>query len=239
MPYVKRKNKKTKSRPRRKNGSRSYRLVSSRSRRMPISSMLPISRSRIVSHRYVHNINIATGASVNSHIFRANSVYDPDYSVGVGSRTAQFYDQMRTMYYKSCVLGAKITVHFSTQSTTATSSPNVVALKLDNDVTYTSDLTELLQQGNITYRTLDVSQGKGSCTLKKYFSHRREKGSDPTVDTDSCSNGNANPNHLFYLHVMTCAQDETTNTADVYALVTIDYIVKWSEPIDISQGSAF
>lgn len=237
MPYAKRFKKKT--RPRRTPARRATRNSRRRGRRLPISRMLPVARSRIVTHRYVHNINIATGASVNSHIFRANSVYDPDYSVGVGSRTAQFYDQMRTMYYKSCVLGAKISVHFSTQSTTATASPNVVALKLDNDVNYTSDLTELLQQGNVKYRVLDVSQGKGSCTLTKYFSHRKEKGSDPTVDTDSCSNGDSNPSHLFYLHVMTCAQDETTNTADVFALVTIDYIVKWSEPVDISQGTAF
>lgn len=89
--------------------------------RRPIKRYLPLAghnKQRAVKLRYVEDgLNLdASGGTPVYYVYRANSVYDPNYT-GIGHKPTGFAD-MAEIYQYYVVLGSKITMRWTPTSTT-------------------------------------------------------------------------------------------------------------------------
>lgn len=92
-------------------------------------AVTPFPNTRVCRHKYMDNIIVPSGAAGASSIyqFRANSVFDPDYT-GVGHQP-MFHDEMLAQYKYYTVLKCYIRIRIPANSTTNQS----VALWCDDD----------------------------------------------------------------------------------------------------------
>lgn len=207
-----------------------------RNRRNYVSKVyrMPFARSTITTLRYVQRIELDPGAlgTTDWHTFRMNSIFDPDYT-STGHQPMG-HDQYATLYHRYLVLGAKMTVQFVTTGTTVGTGGNIVGLRFDKDATASADIIDTIEHSDTKYRVLSSSESSaGKVTItqnfstKKFFAVKR-------YDQDHSAIMSNNPARLAYCH-MFCGPLETgIDTSKVACLVTINYLVKFSEPIDLT-----
>lgn len=117
---------------------RSYKKKFRRMRRQ----LMPL--HKIVKMKYVENVSITTAGVglVSFGAFRANSIYDPNYS-GAGHQ-AFLRDEYATFYKEYCVIGAKCTVR-PIRSTSLTAEVWYDVYLTEDIVNTPSDLTTLAE----------------------------------------------------------------------------------------------
>lgn len=190
----------------------------------------------IARHTYVDRITLTQ--SINDvmvdHLFRSNSLYDPDYT-GTGHQPLGF-DEMAVIYDHYEVLGAKITVDFTPQSTTELKSNIVVGIATTDTLgpLASGNLNKLLENGHRCYKQLsDIRDwGRLSCgySQRKTFG-KHARGTDNQKGTNA-----TNPAEGTYFGVFAQATDASTIADPVSCLVKIEYFTKWTERKIMSQS---
>lgn len=197
--------------------------------------------SKMVKLRYVADgISLNAGAAItSSHVFRANSVYDPDYST-TGHQPMGF-DQWALIYNKYTVVGSKITVKF-TPTTTNNITPGYLGVCLGTSPTALSSYTSIdnileskLVGTNVKtvgqlYFSNTNSDTYNFPTVKKHFSAKKFFGVKNIGDGSSYSAiTSTNPAQDAYYtvwHAATAGNDP----GQIYVQVMIDYITLFKEP---------
>ena len=217
---------------RRKNGYRRRRRMR---RSRAILSGFP--QQKLVKMRYIDsNITLDPAAGLYSgHAFRANSVYDPDFtSVG---HAPMSYSQWAAIYKKYTVLGAKITVT-ANASVSATVIPGYIGITLSGDSAPLSNYTsinnilesKLTTGGSTTLISGFVNNSPYPAKITRYFSAKKFFGVKDVQDGASLSaDVNSNPAKDAYFSVW-CASIDGNNPGSVSLKVMIDYIVLFREP---------
>lgn len=186
----------------------------------PALNFLPSTRK--VTLRYAQKFSIVSNvAQASTHIFRANSMYDPDFS-GLGHQPRGF-DQLMAMYDHFTVVGSKITIMTAQPGTSA-----VVGISLQDDAVSTTDPENLLETRPDNSVIGVVAAGAEALSLSLGYSQKKFFGVGGIDDKYQGSNV-ANPEEGSYFHVWQAAINDTSSNTSHYVAV-IDYIALLSEP---------
>ena len=227
MPSYKRKSYKKKRR-----GYRRY------PRYKAITSGFP--KSKLVKLRYIEEITLNPGtAAAVSQVYRANSVFDPNFS-GVGGQPMSF-DSWAAIYNKYTVVGSKCTV-IPVLTATSQVTPAYYGVSLDTDSTnYSSAMstvpqlleqkyknsTHIKQAGLVQATALNTKKNMATRT----FSAKKWFGVSNIMDgANHSALVTANPSSEAFFQVW-AASINSNDPGNVNFLVTLEYIVLFRDPV--------
>ncbi len=177
--------------------------------------------------RYVTQVSINAGLGTPGvHIFSANGMFDPDVT-GAGHQPMGF-DQYMVMYDHYTVVNSKITVTaLGLLGSTSSADQVVIGVYLDDDVTATTSLTSILEQGLSSYRVVNAG-AVSPTTISKGFSKSTffgARGWDDSLQGSITSQ----PGDQAFFRLFANALGSGEDPGSVKFLVTIDYVCKLSE----------
>lgn len=230
--------------PRKK--KRVYRKRKKRTYRPRRAILSGFPKKKIVKLRYTDSSITLDAASQSTaqHVFRANSVFDPDYTAAGHQPMA--FDQWALLYQRYTVLGSKITVRY-TPTSASNLTPAYMGCTLGTvtnplanfttGVNYVNNILESKQTGNYqvvgTLYPVQSSKGPRYASITKTFSAKKFFGKVNVQDGNSTSAAiTANPSDTAYYSVWMASID-SNNPAAITVNVSIDYIVMFHEPIAI------
>ena len=198
-----------------------------------------IPASKVCRLRYCDLVKLNPSALesgiATQHVFRANSVFDPDSS-GIGHQPMGF-DEMAANYNHYVVLGSKITVWFDSDVDNHQEAGQYCFLRVDDVPPLTNVNLNALMERNaakIKYKPFNKDTSKKivlskTFSCKKFFGINKNDGVSTRDDLAGLCNG-ANPAELAYFTCgVMCARTTTTDPPPILARVQIDYIVKFYE----------
>ncbi len=203
-------------------------VASKRSYRKPLPTMAP--RSKLLKLRYgFFDIALSSNiGSVGGHIFRANSIQDPDQT-GIGHRVRGF-DQWMTFYDHYCVLGSKITCNYAYEKAGNTTSPSGMISMLIKDSFVVPTSTNVVQESRyVKTRIINNQIGSkrivSSFSAKKFFGRRKG-----TLLNDARLTGTDTTDPAEEVAFILTYTALNGNTSLVFCSGYIDYIVVLFEP---------
>lgn len=233
MPRPRRYTKKRRSRRRRP----FYKRRTSKRRRLVGFQGVPAGirpNQRIVKLRYATLFNLSSvGGVLGTHVFRANSLYDPDYT-GTGHQPMLF-DELSAYFRHYVVLGSKIWVKWTKQDSIS-DDPCITGVHLDTNSTsgYTSaDALIEARKGSSkmwTGKEAYPTTTSAKFSAKKFFSVTNVK---DNID-EMGALVSADPTKLAY-YILWC-QAFNTGTEAFSLSVVIDYVAMFSDPKSIGQS---
>ena len=180
--------------------------------------------------RYVEefSLNPGTGA-VASYIFRANGLYDPNYT-GSGHQPYGF-DQWMTYYNQFTVLGSKCTARFMNYLNTSGNAVMCGIQLKDSAVVDNTNPTEIIEQGRSKWQLIQPQGGsKDQCRITKGFSTKKFFQAPNNLDDIYRGSDAADPTEQAYYHIIAGGFDPGSDPSLVLAHVVIDYVVKLNGP---------
>lgn len=185
-------------------------------------------RQKTVTLRYVGGFQLtSTSGALASYKFRANGIYDPDYSGG--GHQPYLHDTWQTLYNHYMVKSSRITINFSTLNGNV--NPLVVGMYLADDVTTSLDYTSLAEAGRGTCRLI---QGVNTESYSVSTSYSRKAWFAKDAN-QSAVFGNDPADEAFYMFYIQSA-DQLSTTGPIQGIATIEYTIDLSEPRDIAQS---
>lgn len=175
----------------------------------------------------------ASGAISSTQVFRANDLFDPDYS-GTGHQPMGF-DQLMLWYNHFTVRTAKITLLCQNLG-----SATVVCLRVDGDLTPITVIDRVVEIGGCVLETLE---GKGVTGANKKVSMsvdiaRLQGVSQKTITADANLRGTAaaSPSEVTYFHVTTWNTTGITTSTEID--VMLEQTATFFEPRAITESLA-
>lgn len=169
-----------------------------------------------------YDMSTAVGTGyITRHVFRANSIYDPDYTAaGV---QPYWHDILQTIYTRYRVNACKITLWFSTSTPTGTTEEIKCCVFPSNSASDPSnqefvDLAALPCCKQVSWNQASIGN-RGKTKLQLYRTTRQGAGLSNSRDQDLSAVFGQNPTATWYYHVY-------SNTVDVAATTTILMDVK-------------
>lgn len=201
-------------------------------------------KKKTVKLRYCQEITLNSAITgFDSHLFRANSAFDPDYT-GTGHQPKGF-DEWSTVYSHYTVMGSRMEVKIL-PSTTANVIPSVNGILLDTSTTGVAqfvNLPDLLESklcgknwhvGGSLYNGQNRNPGKYA--MVKNFSSRKFFGiKDPQDGNSYSATTVANPTQQAYFVVW--QYSIASNDPGILSyMVTIDYIIEFRDPLSLDRS---
>lgn len=195
--------------------------------------------SQMVKLRYVDTFTLNPGVgTIALHQFRANSLFDPDLTLG-GHQPLGF-NQWEILFDHYTVTGSKISVDLISTTSNGLTGPALVGILLDDDGTVPTDPNTFREQNKSTYKTLGNSNGpKGQVKLVKTFGAKRYFGVSD-VDDNTTRIGalmGANPADSAIYTVWSASINAAEDAAPLICQVTIEYTAKLTEAVDIDGST--
>lgn len=190
---------------------------------------------QVVKLRYVDHVSLDAAATATAfHRFNATGIFDPDIT-GTGHQP-YLRDEWQLFYNHYVVLGSKISIQ-AMPNTTSNQAGMVLGIYLSDDTTTASTFLSLVEKGQTHYKM--VPQGRQTVTKLDYkFSTKEYFNVEDVKDNlDRLGAGiGSDPTDNAVFNIFYSAVDGSANPASIDVLVTIDYIVSFSEPKEISQS---
>jgi len=226
MPYRKRKyNKKKRKR-------RGRRRMKYRKRRKNLRVGFPLKYT--CKLRYTDTIVLdAPSDGTAYHTFRANNIYDPDYS-GTGHQPRHF-DMLAEIYDNYTVIGSKLSAKIVGYSNSSDDA-QAIGIRISPDAslqTPNTDIAALHEMGRsaaTTWTMVKSTEPLQTRTITKKWSQRRMKtiGGSTNDDVLMGTTTGAGPGKQDYFTVFTTAAGMLADIADnppqLRLLITVDYI---------------
>lgn len=190
-------------------------------------------KTRKISMRYVDQISMtSTSGSLASYVFRANSIYDPNYT-STGHQPMG-YDQWAVLYNHYVVIGARLSARFIPNA--ASTAPCAMGTYLTDGtaVPYTTP-SEFIEAKRGNYKIFKATDR--AVSLRQNYSAKKQYNLADVKDNVGRVGAamDTNPSDEAFFNIWFDAIDGSTSTCEV--IVTIDYIVLYSEPKDMPQSS--
>jgi len=174
------------------------------------------------------NLGPSAGA-VSVYVFRANSVYDPDFT-GTGA-TVIGYTQAAALYGRYRVLNASMHVSFVNLSTATPLTCFIVA----NPVTTIGvNIQQILSQRFVWYKSVSASNSAGCVEHEISVPIHRIYGvpaAQVRNEDDFAAITGTNPNNGVYFHVGAYANGASVGNLNVHVRITYDVV--WSLPLEM------
>lgn len=225
--YRQKKNKKRGLRRKYRRGTKSVTKVRSLSFGFP-----DVFKTRLKYNEVVHLSSILPSYLAYA-TYRANSVYDPNYAIGGAS--PRFFNQFKAVYDKYVVLGCKVKVMFSNQSTTV---PANVLIWFGDELLLLPTFNDYAESRYKKLNTIGSSQGEGNTTLSMFMPMKKLLGqnslnSDPYV----YSYVNTNPTDEVFFALVASATD-SSSAVNVYATMEVTYYVLFKGVKNVPQSTS-
>lgn len=194
-----------------------------------------MTKEKRVSLRYCQKVDISTTAGVlGSHVWRANSLYDPNYTDTVGDHQPMGFDNWADLYNHYTVESATIEAVWGVDSAIDNAYASGVYLTDVFTVPYT-DHTEFKEakKGTVKYctgRSVTPMKTKSSFDATKFFNITDVK--DNVARIGSLTTTNPTEGAFF----VTWIQGLNASSEQFQCVVTIDFNVVFSEPKDLPQS---
>lgn len=218
---------------------RAARIARARRRRRSYQTKLlrgPVNQTAVAKLRYCQNVTITASAGLMKYQqFRANGLYDPDYT-GIGHQPMGF-DELMAQYNHYTCIGSKINVCYS-----GGTNPYLAAIALyagSGDVTVVP--SEVKERQRTVWKFVPQNGGdrpypvilRKKFSAKKFFHVKAIVGESQYKGTST-----ANPIEEAFFAVYAGPDDEggSTDVGPVIISVTIEYIVIFSEPKVMGQS---
>lgn len=232
MPYRKKRYGKRKFR-RPYRGKRSYkRRGYSGFRTSTMLSGLPGSRSARLRYNDVVGITSTSGI-LAGYVFRANSAFDPNQTAA--GHQPMGFDTWAGLYNHYTVVGSKITAVVMQQQTN--SAPCMCGLYLSDGTTaaFTTP-SEYKEAKRGTSKVFGGYQASGKAFVSSQFSAKKFFNITDIKDNWRTLGApvTANPTEDAYYHFWYATLDGTTES--ILVSFTIDYLVMFHEPVDMTQS---
>lgn len=198
-----------------------------------IVNRFPLPKKFLFKTRYVQSVTIdpSAGGIAASHVFRLNSLYDPDYTTS-GHQPVGF-DQIMPMYNHYTVIGARARIEFTNRDNSY--SQRVFAHVRDSPATITNT-SELIENGQCRWTTLGMGpSGQANRMLTMNFSAKKFFGKNVLVEHDYRGTEATDPTECAYLHV-TAEPTIGVDSGAIVVLVVLEYIAVLHEPKTLAQS---
>lgn len=180
-------------------------------------------------------LNPGTGGLTNTHVYRANGIYDPDFTAT--GHQPMGYDEIMQGYEKWTVIGSKITATFNPGGGTFT-QPCIVGIELSDTSGTTAGVGTIIERGRAKYKTVAANGMGGPAVVtvtngfsaKKFFGLSQLKGEDNyqgSVGSD--------PTRQAY-YMLFGADTGTDDPGTIEVLVKIEYYVIFQQPRKLLQS---
>jgi len=191
--------------------------------------------NKVVKLRYHEIVNETSAGFSLYYNLIANGLYDPNYSGG--GHQPLGYDQWTQFYNHYVVLGSKISVKIIVPVQTAFTQAFQCALKLTDDPSAPTFDNALFEGSKTRWKTLSPSTTHaatvtvgGKYSAKKFFNLGDVK---DNVTRIGAPNGN-NPTDIAVYQIVLFNQMGGGIPENITYEITIDYIVSWSEPKELT-----
>lgn len=188
---------------------------------------------RLVSTmKYVDNFTITSTTGTPAHqVFRANSIYDPDFTGG--GHQPYLHDQMANLYNRYRVHACSIKVVFQT-TTSAIPAMLVVNADRDSAAPYTSGLFNIMEYNRrkAKYSFTSGYQGEARAVVKMFkVSKDALQCKDISDQEDASALFGGNPAEPWYYHVSLQAQNGASTVAGNMTVI-LKYYVELYDPLN-------
>lgn len=224
----------------RKGGNRKYRTARYKgSLGTSVQRMPGVAERQIVKLKYAQQTVLNPSAGVASqHLFRANSINDPDFSTGGHQPMA--HDQWATFYNHYTVIGSRCKATFwGGISESPGQDTTIVGIYLDDTATAVPEITELLEQGKTRPRYLSSGDGgRAVQTVTSNYSAKKHFGLQSIRDNRTIIGAQfgSNPSEDMYFHVFASSATDGVDGNPVTVLLEIEYIAYLTEPKSLDQS---
>lgn len=176
-----------------------------------------------------------SGAITSTYIFRANSLYDPDYTASTGDHQPMGYDQLMLWYNHYCVRKARIRLIAQNLG-----GPTTVCLRVDGDNSPITVIDRIVEIGGCVIENLEGKSVAGS-TRELMLSAdiaKLQGVTQKTITADANLRGTAaaNPVEVTYFHVTTW--NTAGSTTSTQFDVVIEFLATFFEPRDMTESLA-
>lgn len=203
--------------------------------------------------QFVTRLKYSTEFSINTlstnpseYIFKANGLYDPDYS-GVGHQP-MYFDQIRSVYHDYVVLSSKITCRVAPSTVTAVTpcAWGIALVRTQPTVGLMSGLAEIMENEKITRPRFSDGTPNTSSTTKynakavsifsahKFFNVSKSEIKD-NIDEYGSRGTSSDPAKTAYYECWTCPVGGN-DPGTVNFVATIEYVVLFKNGKVIAQS---
>lgn len=195
-----------------------------------IQKGLGFSNGQIVKMRYVGEFFMNPGlGSVASHIFRANGLYDPDYTSS--GHQPYGFDQWMTYYNQFTVLGSKCTARFLNYQGTSGNACMVGIQLKDTATVDNTNPNDIIEQGRSKWTLIQPFGGtRDQAMVTKGFSTKKYYQAYNSLDDIYRGSALADPTEQAYFHIIAGGFDPSSDPTGLRVHVVIDYVVKLNGP---------
>lgn len=178
--------------------------------------------------RYVDRISLdPTGIAAATYSFRANSLYDPDFT-GVGHQPIGF-DQLMPFYEHYTVIAARIKCTFICKSAAATQCA-IVGIETNSGSTPTTAINDIYEQGNSSKKIMTCATAGQKVTVTRKLSVGKFLSQKVMQEDANAGTATSNPSELIFFHLFATNTDGSTDIAAMDVLVELDQIAILHEP---------
>lgn len=181
-------------------------------------------QSIITTMRYCDLITISnSAATVDKYIYRANSIFDPNYTGG--GHQPLWRDNYASIYNQYVVLGSKVTVKFQAETT---DESWVVGILGDDDTSSPTNILTLMELNNSIWDVHGTSHA-GHTTLFLTYEPERDLGTNAKDDgyfATTNIGGDAPVQWYFIIYAYLMNASDTGKILNY--TVEIEYTVKFS-----------
>lgn len=195
-------------------------------------TILP-NRYKFVSN-YADQFNLSTSVGLAHHIFRVNSLYDPDFT-GVGHQPKGF-DNLMQMFNKFVVIGFRALI---TCENTVNGVGHQVGAYMSQSSSSLGSIDDILESGNVSVYNVDGDSSGGNTIrtfLVKGAPHRFLSVDDPLDDNELRGTETANPSKAVYLHVFANPIDPTATGGNIRCTIKLQQVSILVDPIEPSAS---
>ena len=173
-------------------------------------------------------------AQVGKYIFRANSLYDPDYTSALTPQQPRGFDEIMPLYKHYTVIGSKISVQITNLNDAAFYT---CFLTLQSEPNLDTDPRDWIERQNVTTKLLGSKSANPTAMMSKSYSTKKFFSRTNVLD-DTTLRGDLNnsPTELAYFNLGAIESDYTGDPGPIYFNVTIDYIVLFNEANDVAAS---
>lgn len=203
-------------------------------RQQGIPNFMP--KDRVMKLRYVdHKTLTSTSGLLSRHQWRANACHDPD--ITHSGHQPYGWTELKQFYNHYVVLGSKISVKVIAQNdNTAVAGVGGLYLGDDTDTNITSYRT-YIEAGKGGWRMINGGSDQPQSLSSKYSAKEFFNVTDVKDNLDRLgASVTTDPNEQAVYTLYYQASDEVSTASNLEVIVTIDYIVSFSEPKDIASS---
>lgn len=204
-----------------------------------VQGMPGVAEKQIVKMKYSDQFVLDPGVgSTAGHIFRANSIFDPDYSAGGHQPLGR--DEWAVFYDHYTVLNSTCKVTFWSAGTSSVAvNAGIVGIYLDDSPVAISSTTELIEQSKTKIGYLGSSaSGSALATAYSYYNAKKHQGLHNVNDNRGLVGAqmDTSPTEQMFFHVFFGGLSTDSDPVAIKCLVEMEYTCYLTEPKTLGQS---